>query len=224
MCSPFPKPIPAFLLFLLVHLVIIIWRNNVAFTRSAWLRLNAALPVALFLLFTGYILRGDATGEAAGAIAENITRSIPLFSALLNNLFFDGSTKGVQKVYLNHLSGLMVLGGICVWPHLRRYTALWRDHLPLTLVLLVFALVLKTPLEHDHFGLLHIAGPWFFLGLQELLRYLPVFWAGIAAPAIPVALLLLLPAQGQSRRMALWGISIWLIGYTVFSIIGWQRG
>ncbi|XOF35147.1 MAG: cytochrome b N-terminal domain-containing protein [Candidatus Electrothrix sp. YB6] len=214
----------AFLLLLLVHLGIIIWRNKVPFTRSAWLRLNAALPVTLFLLFTGYILRGDATGEAAGAIAENITRSIPLFGAPLNKVLFDGSAKGVQKVYLNHLSGLMILGGICVWPHLRRYTALWRNHFPLTLLLLVLALILKTPLEHDHFGLLHIAGPWFFLGLQELLRYLPVFWAGIAAPAIPVAILLLLPAEGRPRRMALWGMGIWLVGYALFSIIGWQRG
>ncbi|MCI5221659.1 MAG: hypothetical protein D3924_02995 [Candidatus Electrothrix sp. AR4] len=222
----------AFMLFLLTHLVIILQRNTGSrtsphahtFTRIAWLRLSTSVPVALFLLFTGYILRGDATGEAAGAIAENIILSVPLFGTPLNKLLFDVNAIGVQKVYLNHLIGLMILGGVCVWPHLRRYTAFWRNHLPLTLLLLLIAPLLKTPLEHDHFGLLHIAGPWFFLGLQELLRYVPIFWAGIFVPASFVAALLLLPLAGQPRRKTLWFMVAWLVGYAVLSFIGFQRG
>jgi ubiquinol-cytochrome c reductase cytochrome b subunit len=182
------------------------------------------VPVALTLLFTGYILRGDATGEAAGAIAENITRSLPVLGSYLNKLLFDVNAAGVQKVYLNHLIGLMVMGGFCVWPHLRRYTAFWRNHLPLTLLLILLAPILKTPLERDHFGLLHINGPWFFLGLQELLRYIPVFWAGIFIPAIFVAALLLLPPEGTARRRTLWFMGAWLFAYIVLSVIGFQRG
>ncbi len=216
----------AFMLLLLIHLVITLLRNNASpthsFTRTAWLRLSASLPVALFLLFTGYILRGDATGEAAGAIAENIILSIPLLGALLNKLLFDVNAIGVQKVYLNHLIGLMVVGGFCVWPHLRRYTASWRNHIPLTLLLLLISPVLKTPLEHDHFGLLHIAGPWFFLGLQELLRYIPAFWAGVVAPATFIVPLLFLPPEDTLRRKILWFMALWLVGYTVLTYFGYQ--
>ncbi|MCI5208766.1 MAG: hypothetical protein D3910_08225, partial [Candidatus Electrothrix sp. ATG2] len=194
------------------------------FTQGTWFRLSASVPIALALLFTGYILRGDATGEAAGAIAENITLSLPVLGAFFNKLFFDAQVAGVQKVYLNHLIGLMVVGGFCVWPHLRRYTASWHNHLPLTLFLLLLAPVLHTPLERDHFGLLHINGPWFFLGLQELLRYLPVFWAGIFVPALFVAALLFLPPQGAARRRTLWFMGAWLAGYVVLSFIGFQRG
>ncbi|MCI5142263.1 MAG: hypothetical protein D3909_11210, partial [Candidatus Electrothrix sp. ATG1] len=78
--------------------------------------------------------------------------------------------------------------------------------------------------ERDHFGLLHINGPWFFLGLQELLRYLPVFWAGIFVPALFVAALLFLPPQGAARRRTLWFMGAWLAGYVVLSFIGFQRG
>ncbi|MCW5204480.1 hypothetical protein VU02_00890, partial [Desulfobulbus sp. N2] len=143
---------------------------------------------------------------------------------LLNKLLFDVNAAGAQKVYLNHLIGLMVVGGFCVWPHLRRYTALWRNHLLLILLLFLLAPVLKTPLERDHFGLLHINGPWFFLGLQELLRYIPVFWAGIFVPAIFVGALLLLPSEGTARRRTLWFMAAWLALYIVLSILGFRRG
>ncbi|MCI5180787.1 MAG: hypothetical protein D3911_16005 [Candidatus Electrothrix sp. AW3_4] len=217
-----------FMFFLLAHLAIIFWQRDSSpahrFTRAAWLRLSASVPVALTLLFTGYILRGDATGEAAGAIAENIICSLPLLGGYLNKLLFDSNAVGVQKVYLNHLIGLMVMGGFCVWPHLRRYTISWRHHLFLLLLLILLAPILKTPLERDHFGLLHIDGPWFFIGLQELLRYIPVFWAGIFIPATFVGALLFLPPEGRSRRITLWFMGAWLVGYTVLSVIGFQRG
>ncbi|MCI5148376.1 MAG: hypothetical protein D3916_03095 [Candidatus Electrothrix sp. MAN1_4] len=218
----------AFMLLLLAHLVIILWQkpstSAYRFTRWGWLRLTASVPIALTLLFTGYLLRGDATGNAAGAIAEHITRSIPIMGTHLNKLLFDGNAVGVQKVYLNHLIGLMVVGGVCVWPHLRRYTASWNNHLPLTLGLLLVSPLVKTPLERDHFALLHIDGPWFFIGLQELLRYLPVFWAGIFIPATFVGALLFLPPEGRARRLTFWFMGAWLLAYIILSALGFQRG
>lgn len=218
----------AVILLLLVHIAVILWQNASGsayrFSRGAWLRLTASVPIALTLLFTGYILRGDATGEAAGAIAENITRSLPVLGEYFNKLLFDSKKIGVQKVYLHHLIGLTVAGAYCIWPHLRRYTASWRNHLPLTVLLLLLAPVLKTPLERDHFGLLHIDGPWFFLGLQELLRYLPVFWAGIFIPAIFTGALLFLPQKGASQKKTLRFIGACLLIYIVLTVMAFRRG
>ena len=210
-----------FFLLLLIHLAVVMWENSVPFSRQAWLRLSAIAPVSLLFLFTGYILRDDATGAAAGAIAENIVRSIPLLGRPLNKLLFDVSAAGVQKVYLHHLAGLMLLGGFCLQPHLKRYNAHWRNHALLTLLLLGAAASLSTPLEPERFGLLHIGGPWFFLGLQELLRHLPAFWAGVVAPAVLTSLLLFLPAAGQARRMTLTLLITGMISYTVLSLVGW---
>ena len=213
----------AFFLLLLCHLVVIIWKNDTSFKRSAWIRLTASVPVGLLLLFTGYVLRGDATGEAAGAIAEHITLAMPLIGAPLNNMLFDISAGGMKKVFVNHLIGLMVLGGFCVWPHLRRYTAQWRNHIPLTLAILIMSVGLTTPMEPDRIGLLHIAGPWFFLGLQELLRYIPAFWAGVFVPATIIAALLLLPVKGKTRRRYLWFIVLWLVVYAGLTYISYKR-
>jgi len=213
----------AFFLLLLCHLTAILWKNDYSFKRSAWIRLSASVPVGLLLLFTGYVLRGDATGEAAGAIAEHITLSMPLIGESLNSILFDISAGGMKKVYLNHLIGLMVLGGFCVWPHLRRYTALWRNHIPLTLLILAMSVILTTPMEPDRIGLLHIAGPWFFLGLQELLRYIPAFWAGVFVPATIICALLLLPTKKNARKRCLWFIFLWLVAYAALSYISYAR-
>jgi len=213
----------AFFLLLLCHLAVILWQNEYSYTRAAWIRLTSSVPVAILLLFTGYVLRGDATGEAAGAIAEHIAISIPLFGEPLNDLLFDVMSSGVRKVYVNHLIGLMVLGGVCVWPHLRRYTARFRNHYLLVIVTLALSIVFNTPMEPDKFGLLHIAGPWFFLGLQELLRYMPAFWAGVAVPSALIGVLYLLPEQGKNRTYALLFIIAWLLGYAVLSWISIGR-
>ncbi len=208
----------AFFLLLLCHLIVIIWQNKHSFPRSSWIRLNLSIPVALLLLFTGYILRGDATGEAAGAIAENITLSIPIIGQKLNDLLFAINSNGLKKVYANHLISLMVLGGYCIWPHLRRYTAKWQDHLLLILITTLLSILASAPIEPDHLGITHISGPWFFLGLQVLLRYLPIFWAGVFFPAIIIIAILILPNQKNNRGYLLIGIFSWLILYTILSL------
>jgi ubiquinol-cytochrome c reductase cytochrome b subunit len=213
----------AFFLFLLIHLTLVIGRRSGQFSPAEWLRLTASAPVSLSLLFTGYILRGDATGDAAGAISEHIALSITLFGQPLNKVLLDISAAGLRKIYLHHAVGLMLLGAFCLWPHLRRYPAFWRNHLPLTLLLLAAAALIKIPLEPERFGLLHIAGPWFFVGMQELLRHLPAFWAGAALPAALIGPLLLLPAAGRARNCCLSVIAIWLLGYAAFSGLALAR-
>ncbi len=212
-----------FLLLLLCHLAVILWQGEYSSTRPAWVRLTATVPVALLLMFTGYVLRGDATGEAAGVIAEHIARSIPLVGERLNQLLFDVSTSGAHRVYANHLAGLMTLGGFCAWPHLRRYTAPWQEHVLLLVALPTISILKAAPMEPDHIGLLHIGGPWFFLGLQELLRSLPVFWAGVAVPATVTIALFALPTEKERRRRWLLFISGWLVVYGILSGISYWR-
>ena len=213
----------AFFLLLAIHTAVVVWRNDHRLARRAWIRLTATIPVGLLLLFTGYVLRGDATGEAAGAIAEHITLSMPLAGKILNDLLFDIQAAGVHKVYVQHLIGLIVLGGWCLWPHLKRYGAKFSDHLLLIALLLTISLFLPAPMEPDHVGLIHIAGPWFFLGLQELLRTIPPFWAGIVVPASLMLALFFLPEKGRPRRMAVLAIVLWLAAYLIVTLISLSR-
>jgi ubiquinol-cytochrome c reductase cytochrome b subunit len=85
------------------------------------------------------------------------------------------------------------------------------------------SIVIPAPTEPSRFGLLFIAGPWFFLGLQELLRYWPPFLAGVVAPLLPLGLLLWLPVESGRRRLFLGLIVLWLVLYAGLSWLCWQR-
>ena len=106
---------------------------------------------------------------------------------------------------------------MAAWPHLRRYTARWRNHLALVLITVLVSIVVAAPMEPNRFGLLFIAGPWFFLGLQELLRYLSPFIAGVLMPLLPLALLFWLPKESPPRFLSLLGIGLWLLAYAVLT-------
>lgn len=213
----------AFFLLLLLHFTAIVWENTHYYSRAAWVRLTMSIPLALLLLFTGYILRDDATGEAAGMIAENIALAIPVLGSWLNKFFLAISTEGVTRVYMHHLAGLMIIGTYCVWPHLRRYSTRWRDNIPIICLTLILSVFLLTPIEPMQINLLHIAGPWFFLGLQEVLRYIHPFWAGIAFPAIVLIALLALPHKGKKRKIYLAIIWIWLGLYALLTTQSYLR-
>ena len=55
--------------------------------------------------------------------------------------------------------------------------------------MLLFSVAIYAPMDPEKLGTTYIAGPWFFLGLQELLRYLAPFIAGVVVPLCFVGLL-----------------------------------
>lgn len=212
----------ALFLLTVTHLVAIVidrWPEPMAMRK--WLPLICSLPVIVLLLFTGYVLRGDVTGEMAGLIAENIVLSVPLFGRLLNELLFSVTSDGMLRVYPNHLIGLGILWGLLSWDHIRKYRVSWRDHGGLVVLLLLGCALVAAPMETERMGVFHINGPWFFVGLQELLRYVPPFWAGVVWPLGVVGALVALAAGSEKRRLLLKNFILgWIILYAIFSVIG----
>lgn len=219
----------AFFLLLLVHFLTVLLNRACPVAQpeattpgpagESWGRLYLTLPVSLLLLFTGYVLRGDATGEAAGLIGENITLALPVAGRWLNYLLFDVSAAGMRVVYANHLIGLVVLGGGLAWSHLRRYRIRLGEHGGLLVALLAFSLLVPAPFEPFRVGVFHIAGPWFFIGVQELLRHLQPFWGGLVFPLLALLLgylALLAPAD----RRPLLGLTGWLGLYLLLTLAG----
>ena len=179
--------------------------------------------MALLLLFTGYVLRGDNTGFSAGMIAESIFKTIPLVGNDLNTLFFAVSEKGMQRVYVHHVITLHVLWLLLAWNHLRRYRVKISEHLPLLYLTLAFCCLFAAPLDPDKLGITYIAGPWFFLGLQELLRYFHPLFAGVIFPAMFLVALLYCRKQNKHLRYLLSFLYCWLLLYLVLTIIAWIR-
>lgn len=137
----------------------------------------------------------------------------------LNALLFNIAQTGMRVVYANHLIGLVVIGGGLGWIHLRRYRIRITDFAGLVVALLAFSLLVPAPFEPFRVGVFHIAGPWFFIGVQELLLYMQPFWGGIVFPLVAVALgylALVVPAD----RRSLVGLGVWGIIYLALSLAG----
>ena len=209
-----------FFLLSLLHLLAYLINDEPSMQAGKWTMLIASVPVSVLLLFTGYILRADATGESAGFIAENIALSVPIVGKWLNAALFSISAEGMKRVYANHLIGLGVLWVVLCRDHVRRFRVNWIGQGWLVSGILLFSLFFPAPMEVGKPGLLHIPGPWFFLGLQELLRYVPPFWAGIIFPISFFIALCLVRFDAALRKRALIYSGIWVVCYTVLTCVG----
>ncbi|MEW6428733.1 MAG: hypothetical protein AB1568_11940 [Thermodesulfobacteriota bacterium] len=211
-----------FFLFTAVHFVIVLDAVERRMTAGRWAALVFTLPVIVLLLFSGYVLRGDATGEAAGAIAENISLTVPLVGGMIDSLFFQVSAAGVRKVAAQHYAGLPFLWLLLSWSHVRRYQVDWAGHGVLLAALLLFCALVPAPMEPASLGTRHVNGPWFFLGVQELLRYAQPFWGGIAFPFVLVGGLLAIhvPERRQSWCRV---VLAWLLLYAALSVVALTR-
>ncbi len=199
-----------------------VYDKSEQYSWRQWIRLTASLPVILLLLFTGYILRGDATGSSAGRIAENLLLAIPFIGDTINRLLFSVTESGLRKVYLHHVISFDLLLLMLLWRHLQRYRVQLSRYPALTAAICGFSMVIAAPLEQETATVHYISGPWFFLGLQELLRYLPPVVAGIITPLVFIAALFLFHPRHRNKIVTgvLWG---WLAGYGALSIAAFMR-
>ncbi len=206
-----------FFLFAVFHYVLVL-KKTVTYTHSRRILLVLTLPVILLLLFTGYVLRSDSTGASAGMIAENILLAIPVFGSILNELLFSITDNGMQRVYLHHVISLDFLLLILAWDHLRRYPVRISGYLLLIAAILSFSIFIEAPMDPEELGRFYITGPWFFLGLQELLRYLPPVIAGVLLPGFFILLLTMLPGPQRWFLLLLSGVGLLLLAYLLLSI------
>ena len=177
------------------------------------------LPVILMLLFTGYVLRGDTTGSSAGMIAENIVLSVPLIGTFLNELLFSITDHGMNRVYMHHVISFDILFLVMAWEHLRRYRVRMSAYPLFIACLLLFCLFIAAPIDPEELGTFYITGPWFFLGLQELLRYFHPFIAGVVTPLLFIVALTLLSRKKSYYRYLLFFIFFWLIMYLLLTLV-----
>lgn len=211
-----------FFFFCICH-VIGIFSKSQNYSRKQWIVLTATLPVTLLILFTGYILRGDSTGFSAGMIAESILLDVPYIGRTINDFFFSISDNGMKRIYINHIIGFEILWGWLAWSHIKKYRISLGHHVFLSTGILLFSLFITAPFEPDHLGVTHITGPWFFVGLQELLRYLPPILAGVIFPLTMLIALAFLQKRNHGFRYILIFISSWLLFYLLLTGIGLSR-
>lgn len=213
-----------FVVLMLIHIVDhFMKRRYKGFSVGKWAGLVIPLIICFFILFTGYILKGDKEGIYAGNIFYNILKEIPVVGETITRFVIRPGETFFWLPYLYHVFFLPILLIFLIRDHINNWFSQDGFLLFTTAALFIYSLLVRMPMDiPPHAKIELVKGPWFFLGIQVCLGVLPPIVAGIAVPLIFFAILLLLPGlRGHLQEAVHYGIIFSSLFYTFLVIFGY---
>jgi hypothetical protein len=188
---------------------------------AMWARVALSLPLVVFLMLSGFILRGDAESVQALRIVSTIVGDIPFAGRSLAVALFGQASGDLQVIYLHHIATATVLAWLIVAEHAR---SIWPRAIPVVSVFVVTAALglFVSPTLHDGLDPL-VRGPWYFLGVQELLHWTAHPGWVIALGGVVLGALFWVPRLSEERaRRVKAGLAACLVAYggiTAFALL-----
>ena len=184
-----------FLVFTLAHALEFLYKGRYENAPpKAWGKLILLLSVAFLLLFTGFILKGDKEGIHAASVMYYLVQEVPLIGGAVARLLLRPGEELFLLPYLYHVIVLPLLVLFFLSQHRKRILPRGDLGWPLLALLSCLALVYRIPPDiPPHTEMATPAGPWFFQGVQFLLRYAPPLLVGVLWPLLPLGLMAALP-------------------------------
>jgi len=206
----------AFLVSIFLHIVLEISKNGIKISFNSWVYSILALLLALLLMFTGFVLKADQSANAAAQVAFSLIKDTPLLDNFL--AFFKDNTVFYWKFFIWHAIFLPLIIIYALFKHVKKLSVSIGYFTIALGISLFLSLFLHMPrdiaLEEKA---LHVKGPWFFWGAENLLQ--------IGLNAVSVNLLLLLPFvlllslyRQSSAKIIKILLLIWAFIYAYFSI------
>jgi ubiquinol-cytochrome c reductase cytochrome b subunit len=165
-----------------------------------WGLLIVSLSLCFMTLFTGFVLKGDKEGFFAGQILLHVLRAVPLVGEQISILLVRPGEDFFFLPYLYHCFFLPLAIVYLIKAHIREWLPDQKFLLIATIGLFFYALFVDPHIDippQSHADV--IQGPWFFLGIQSLLRNVPPIWGGLIIPGLFLGCVLLL---GAARDLA----------------------
>ncbi len=158
-----------FLIFTFLHL----WEHlklNSEMTQKhgIWFRLSISVLVVLFAMITGFILKADADSLQARRIITTLVSEFPVFGKTVSYGLF-GKENNFQLIYVNHIATATIFLAIIIWEHAKTLWPTLKTFILTLAILSVFGLMLNAPLHNAVNSV--VKGPWYFVGLQEILHW-----------------------------------------------------
>lgn len=137
--------------------------------RAMWWRVTASLPLAAFVMLSGFMLKGDAEARQAIRIVTSLLDGVPWGGRLIS-VALVGVEGNRQILYVHHVATASILVWLFVAEHAR---AIWPRLVTLveTMLPIVVVSLFVSPGLHDGLDPV-LKGPWYFLGLQEALHWI----------------------------------------------------
>ncbi len=141
--------------------------------NGVWLRVSFSLLIIFFVMLSGFIIKADADSTQAKRIISSLIEIIPFIGKQISVSLL-GPEKDFQILYVHHIATATIF----LWLIIIEHAKLFWPKLKLLLYLLPVLLIigyLFPPVLHDGLSSA-IKGPWYFLGLQEILHWLSFPW------------------------------------------------
>jgi hypothetical protein len=209
----------AFLVLTLAHLIDhLLKRSEVTVSFGVWLRLSLTVPVTFGAMLSGFMLREDAPAVQALQILRSLLGFVPLIGTTLSQLL-TGSNSNLTTVYLQHACTATLIIWLVTIEHARRI--LPRAQAILWMLPPVVALSLFLVPGLISRGASIEKGPWYLVGLQELLHWLPWPQAAVWLTVLVLLVLILLPVCSAPQRVWLrWIMAAVAVAYVILTVVG----
>lgn len=203
-----------FLVFVIIHIFLELLQKDKIKSKS-WNYAIIATLASIFLMFTGYVLKGDLNGTSAGQIAISMLSDTPILDIFTP--FIKDTNAFFWRFFIWHVMILPFILLFALYFHSPIFSKYFIIALGVTLVFVYFVALpqdLNPNLSYDK-----VTGPWFFKGEENLLIY------GLKAPfvilflALPFGLLFLIKFKENYRKISLFLLAIWTILYAFISLV-----
>lgn len=209
-----------FLVFSFLH----VWDHLRIGTEKAlnigiWFRLLISIFVILYAMLSGFILKADADSLQALMIFRSLFDAIPIIGIYISRVLL-GSGDGFVLLYVNHIALATIFIFLVLFEHSRMIWGKGITFVVTVLFLLVFSLLFQAPL-HDMQSQV-LKGPWYFLGLQEMLHWMgQPAWIWVIAALVMLPILLMPYMHKRTGRILKYFLVALVVFYAVLTIIGY---
>ena len=209
----------AFLFLTIAHIVDHLMRRSERRVRyGVWVRLSLTIPVVLAAMLSGFLLRADAAAVQALPVLRTLFGFVPLIGTGLRGLL-TGSGTDLSTIYLHHACTATLIIWLTTIEHSRQIVPTVRALTWILPPVLMISVLAVPGLEWRAAAV--EKGPWYLVGLQELLHWLPrpqfAVWLGGAV----LSLVVFLPRLSwHLYSPARWTLGIAVVLFSVLSLVG----
>jgi len=188
-------------------------------SKGVWFRLILSLVAVFFVMLTGFLLRGDPDAVQARQILSVLLLELPLAGRIIEYSLL-GSPGSLQLIYIHHVATTTILIFIIFYEHAGSLWPKFYNFLLVFFLLVIISFFFRAPL-HDGYNPV-IKGPWYFVGLQEILHWLKnpslVWWLILFLLLI---MLLIRFSYGKVNKVFKRTLLLSVLVYILLTIIGY---
>lgn len=208
-----------FLVFIIIHFWDHFYKSTeTRVKKGIWLRLTISIIAIFYVMISGFILKADTDAQEAREILSSLIASIPLAGNFISYALL-GPSEDYQVIYVHHIATATIFLFIINFEHARIIWGKAKTFIISSIIILVVSYIFQAPL-HDNYDFI-IKGPWYFLGLQEVLNWMRHPGYILLAILILLIIIYFIPKLSNSRsRIVKWALFVFFIFYMVVTIIG----